>query len=148
MSESPNDPHVLGPGLAPTPFTAVEIRDACCVGRQVRALIEGGIDVYPEYTGTLARVVLRDSAAQSVAAIRAALRPRGVTISEPLGFDNTYALGVRAETAERLGLRTISDLRGHPELRAAFTSGFLEREDGWSGLRRRYGPPAPTCLLK
>lgn len=108
-------------------------------GITFRALIEGGVDVYPEYTGTLARVVLRDSAAQSVAAIRAALRPRGVTISEPLGFDNTYALGVRAETAERLGLRTISDLRGHPELRAAFTSGFLEREDGWSGLRRHYG---------
>lgn len=108
-------------------------------GITFRALVEGEIDVYPEYTGTLARVILRDPTARSVAAIRAALRPRGVTISEPLGFDNTYALGVRAETAGRLGLGTISDLRRHPELRAAFTSGFLEREDGWSGLRRHYG---------
>jgi osmoprotectant transport system permease protein len=46
---------------------------------------------------------------------------------------------VREDTAERLGLRTISDLARHPTLRAAFTSGFLERDDGWPGLSRHYG---------
>ena len=108
-------------------------------GVTYRALETGAIDVYPEYTGTLARVILRDPALRTVEAIRARLASRGLTISEPLGFANTYALAVRAEQAERLGLETIGDLARHRELRAAFTSGFLERDDGWPGLRARYG---------
>jgi osmoprotectant transport system permease protein len=108
-------------------------------GITFRAIAHDGIDVYPEYTGTLSHAILKDPATQSVEAIRAALRPRGLTISDPLGFDNTYALGVREDMARRLGLRRISDLAPQPRLRAAFTSGFLEREDGWPGLRRHYG---------
>src|SRR5262249_5270332 len=69
---------------------------------------------------------------------RRARGTRGLVISDPIGFDNTYALAVRREEAARLGLRTIGDLAAHPELAAAFTSGFLEREDGWPGLRVRY----------
>src|SRR2546422_10747557 len=41
--------------------------------------------------------------------------------------------------ADRLGLKTLSDLAQHPELTAAFSSGFLERADGWPGLQRNYG---------
>ena len=103
------------------------------------AVVHGSIDVYPEYTGTISRTILKDPSAETVEAIRAQLQPRGLTISAPLGFDNTYALAVRADVAARLGLARISDLAGHPELRAAFTSGFLERDDGWPGLRRHYG---------
>lgn len=103
------------------------------------ALTSGEIDVYPEYTGTLSRAILKDPAATSAAALRARLRPLGLVATDPLGFANTYALAVRRDTARRLGLRTISDLRRHPELRAAFDPGFLEREDGWPGLRRHYG---------
>ncbi len=113
-------------------------------GITFRAVAHDSIDVYPEYTGTLSHAVLKDPSAQSVEAIRAALHPQRLTISDPLGFDNTYALGVRAEVARRLGLRRISDLASHPGLRAAFTSGFLEREDGWPGLRRHYGLAALT----
>ncbi len=108
-------------------------------GITFRAVLHGSIDLYPEYTGTLSRAILKDPSIESVEAIRAALRPQGLTISDPLGFDNTYALGVREEAAGRLGLRRISDLRRHPALTAAFSSGFLERDDGWSGLRRHYG---------
>jgi osmoprotectant transport system permease protein len=104
-----------------------------------RALESGAIDLYPEYTGTLSRVILKDPSLQTIEAIRARLAPRGLTTSASLGFDNTYALATRADLAERLGLRAISDLAGHPELRAAFSSGFLEREDGWPGLRAVYG---------
>src|SRR6185503_12428036 len=68
-----------------------------------------------------------------------ALEPRRLTMSASLGFANTYALAVREEEAQRLGLRTIGDLGRHPDLTAAFTSGFIEREDGWPGLRARYG---------
>ena len=108
-------------------------------GLTYRALESGAIDLYPEYTGTLTRVLLKEASLETPDAIRERLRPRGLTVSGSLGFANTYALAVRADTAERLGLRTISDLAGHPHLRAAFSSGFLEREDGWPGLRARYG---------
>jgi osmoprotectant transport system permease protein len=104
-----------------------------------RAIVSGAIDIYPEYTGTLSRVILKDPALVTPDAIRARLVAFGLTISEPLGFNNTYALAVRADTAERLGLARISDLSRHDRLRAAFTSGFLEREDGWPGLTRHYG---------
>lgn len=103
------------------------------------ALAAGEIDLYPEYTGTIARAILKDLAAGDPAAIARRLAPRGLVVSGPLGFANTYALAVRRPTAERLGLRTIGDLARHPQLRAAFDPGFLEREDGWPGLRRHYG---------
>jgi osmoprotectant transport system permease protein len=108
-------------------------------GIAYRAVAHGSVDFYPEYTGTISRAILKDPAVESVEAIRAALQSRGLTISAPLGFENTYALAVRADLAQRLGLERISDLARHPELTGAFTSGFLEREDGWPGLRRHYG---------
>jgi osmoprotectant transport system permease protein len=104
-----------------------------------RALESGEIDVYPEYTGTIGRAILGDPALATLDAMREPLRRRGIVVSAPLGFENTYALAVREETAERLGLRAIGDLARHPTLRAAFTSGFLERDDGWPGLGRHYG---------
>src|SRR5204862_3164785 len=103
------------------------------------ALAGGAIDIYPEYTGTIAQAILKDPALTSVGAMRAALDGRGVIVGTPLGFDNTYALAVRRDEATRLGLRTIGDLAHHPGLRAAFDPGFLERADGWPGLSRRYG---------
>jgi osmoprotectant transport system permease protein len=104
-----------------------------------RALTSGDVDIYVEYTGTISRVILKDSSVTTAGALRDWLRPLGLTLSDSLGFDNTYALAVRRDTAMKLGLRTISDLRRHPELTAAFDPGFLEREDGWPGLRRHYG---------
>jgi osmoprotectant transport system permease protein len=104
-----------------------------------RALATGAIDLYPEYTGTLSHILLKDASLRAPEAIRARLAASGLTTSESLGFNNTYALAVRADTAERLGLRTISDLARHPGLTGAFSSGFLEREDGWPGLSRHYG---------
>jgi osmoprotectant transport system permease protein len=108
-------------------------------GIVLRALETGEIDVYPEYTGTISRAILGDRGLDTPEALRAPLARRGLVLSAPLGFENTYALAVREDTAERLGLRAIGDLARHPSLRAAFTSGFLERDDGWPGLRRHYG---------
>jgi osmoprotectant transport system permease protein len=107
-------------------------------GIAYRAVAHGSVDFYPEYTGTISRAILKDPSIESVEAVRAGLRPQGLTISEPLGFENTYALAVRTDVARRLGLERISDLGRHPELTGAFTSGFLERDDGWPGLRRHY----------
>jgi osmoprotectant transport system permease protein len=103
------------------------------------ALVNGDLDIYPEYTGTISRAILKDPSATGLAELRTRLQRLGLTISDPLGFANTYALAVRRETATRLGLRTISDLRAHPRLTAAFDPGFLHRDDGWPGLRRHYG---------
>jgi osmoprotectant transport system permease protein len=108
-------------------------------GLTMRALESGAIDVYPEYTGTITRVILKEPALRTEEQIRARLEARALTMSGSLGFANTYALAMRAEQADRLGVRTIGDLGRHPELRAAFSSGFLEREDGWPGVRARYG---------
>ena len=108
-------------------------------GITYRAIETGAIDIYPEYTGTLTRIILKDPSLATAAAIRQRLAPLGLTISDSLGFSNTYALAVLDRTATRLRLRTIGDLAGHRELTAGFTSGFLEREDGWPGLRRHYG---------
>ena len=68
-------------------------------GLTQRALESGAIDVYPEYTGTLARVILKDETLLTVEALRARLERMGLTISASLGFANTYALAVRAEQA-------------------------------------------------
>jgi osmoprotectant transport system permease protein len=99
------------------------------------ALASGDIDVYPEYTGTIAVAILKEPAVTAIDALRG---PRGLTLGGPIGFDNTYALAVRRDAAARLGVTTISDLRRHPGLTAAFDPGFLDRDDGWPGLRRYY----------
>ncbi len=108
-------------------------------GITYRAVSSGDIDLYPEYTGTLSQAILEDPSATTVADIRRGLHGTGLTVGTPLGFNNTYALAVRREMAERLGLRAISDLARYPELSAAFSSGFTDREDGWPGLKRHYG---------
>ena len=60
-------------------------------------------------------------------------------MSGTLGFNDNYAIGVTRENCSRLGLRRISDLRNHPEQSFGFSSEFMDRADGWPGLRKRYG---------
>jgi osmoprotectant transport system permease protein len=103
-----------------------------------KALLRGEIDVYPEYTGTLAQEILNRPALSS-GALRAALLQRGVQMGEPLGFDNTYALGMREAQARRLGITKVSQLAHHTELRFGLTSEFMDRAEGWPVLRARYG---------
>jgi osmoprotectant transport system permease protein len=103
------------------------------------ALLKGDIDAYPEYTGTITGEIFAGRGLSGVAAIRAALAESGVAMSAPIGFNNTYAIGVRRDVAEARGLRTISDLAKHPDLAFGFSSEFMDRADGWPGLRDRYG---------
>jgi osmoprotectant transport system permease protein len=111
-----------------------------------RALGNGQIDVYPEYTGTLALELLQTPGADADA-LRAALATLGLAMSEPLGFNNTYALGMSNAHAEKLGIRTISDLRGHPALRFGLSNEFMQRADGWPGLREAYALPQTATGL-
>lgn len=106
-----------------------------------RALEEGSIDLYPEYTGTIAEAILHlpPGSPVDVASLRRALGPRGIGVSDPIGFNNTYALAVPEELAARRHLRTISDLADNPDLRLGLSPEFLGRSDGFPGLRDRYG---------
>lgn len=103
------------------------------------ALAKGDLDAYPDYTGTIARELLNGAVPPDVPSLRAALARQGVGVTGSLGFEDTYALGVRSEVARRLGLVRISDLARHPELRLGLTHEFLDRADGWPALRRGYG---------
>src|SRR5947208_5701047 len=111
-----------------------------------QALQGAQIDAYPEYTGTIAQEVLKTDRQLSLDEIRETLTKFGVGITEPLGFNNTYALVMRRSEAQRLGLRTISDLRNHPELKFGLTHEFLDRHDGWQPLRARYGLPQQNVI--
>lgn len=104
------------------------------------ALLAGAIDVYPEYTGTIAREILKAGEARlDLGQLNERLAASGLRASAPLGFANTYAIGLRRIDAGRLGVRTLSDLARHPDLRAGFSHEFLGRADGWPGLRAAYG---------
>jgi osmoprotectant transport system permease protein len=106
-----------------------------------KALTDGAVDVYPEYTGTLRQDVVPSAAHASDEELRALLAARGVTMSAPLGFDDTYAIGMREEVAARLNIRSISDLRAHPQVRLGFSEEFRNRADGWPGVARAYSLP-------
>ena len=105
------------------------------------ALLRGEIDVYPEYTGTIREEILAGRVTGDDAAIVEELERQGVRVSGPLGFNNTYALGVLPALAKGRGLARVSDLREHPDLRFGFTNEFLDRGDGWPALRDRYRLP-------
>ena len=112
-------------------------------GTQVlfHALESDELDVYPEYTGTISGEILAGEKIRDEASLRTALAGRGVGMSRPLGFNDTYAIGMREQVAARLGLMTLSDLRKHPELKFGFSNEFMDRADGWPGIRDRYGLP-------
>jgi osmoprotectant transport system permease protein len=109
------------------------------------ALRGGGIGIYPEYTGTIAEEILK-SPGLSVDQIRDALAVLGIGMTAELGFNNTYALVMRRDTAARLRIKNISDLRAHPELKFGLTHEFLDRRDGWRFLSARYGLPSTQVL--
>ena len=102
------------------------------------ALVAGDIDVYVEYTGTIAEAI-KDVGSTDRQVLGAALASDGVEMLPTLGFNNTYALAVSAPVAAARGMTRISDLAKRPRLRIALSHELLERRDGWPGLRAVYG---------
>lgn len=108
------------------------------------ALRSGDLDVYVEYTGTAATAVFHQDVTHDPAAalqqVRELYARAGISVFEPLGFDDTFAMLVRARDAQELGLQSIADLR---RVEAGWTPGFgyefLQRADGFPGLSRAYG---------
>lgn len=106
------------------------------------ALVRGAVDVYPEYTGTIVREILPElSSSASSEQLARALAAHGVGMTAPLGFDNTYAIGLLRARARALDVARISDLRSLPALTFGFSNEFMSRGDGWPALRKRYGLP-------
>ncbi len=110
-----------------------------------RAVRTGSADVYPEYTGTGLLAILGERPVSDPQRVfdrvsREFRRRWNVRWLPPLGFENTYAVAVRRETAERYRLATLSDLaRVAGRLRAGLTADFIGRPDGLPGLTRAYG---------
>jgi osmoprotectant transport system permease protein len=103
------------------------------------ALKSGAIDVYPDYTGTLAEAILKQPDLKSLEEIREALGALDLTISGSLGFNDTYALAVKESFAEQHQLHAIGDLIPiQSGVRAAFSYEFMDRKDGYPGLVDNY----------
>ncbi|WP_346324459.1 glycine betaine ABC transporter substrate-binding protein [Emcibacter sp. SYSU 3D8] len=105
------------------------------------ALKGGDIDAYVDYTGTISGEIVAGRDASTAEAMRAALREDGIGMTGSLGFENTYAIAMRADRAQSLGIAALSDLRAHPGLKLVFSNEFLDRKDGWPLLRGRYRLP-------
>jgi osmoprotectant transport system permease protein len=103
------------------------------------ALKTGAIDLYPEYTGTIAKEILKLEGDAGLAALNRALAPAGLGAAVALGFNNSYALAMREERARALGIRRLSDLAQHPALKLGLSQEFIGRADGWPGLKAAYG---------
>lgn len=105
------------------------------------ALVKGDLDAYVEYTGTLSNEIFAARQPQDGATLERLLAADGVVMAGPIGFQNNYALGMRASEAARLGVTRISDLASHPDLVLRFSSEFMDRADGWPGLQAAYDLP-------
>ena len=70
-----------------------------------QAMLRGEVDVYPEYTGTIAQQILHDPSLTDIDRLRQALAPRGIGLTRPLGFANNYALGMTATRASDSSFR-------------------------------------------
>jgi osmoprotectant transport system permease protein len=136
--------YVLGEILAATansaqPGQAVHRRGLGNTAILFEALKAGSIDVYPEYLGTISQEILRHAGPVPLEQVRQELAALGLGADVPLGFNNSYALAMPEEQAQKLGIVRLSDLARHPTLRLGLSHEFLGRADGWPGLARRYG---------
>jgi osmoprotectant transport system permease protein len=109
------------------------------------ALVAGEIDVYPEYTGTALLAILKDKPLKNPQEVYRRVTAEyaqrfDLVWTEPLGFNNTFAILVRGEDARKLKLKTISDAAGvSDQWRAGFGQDFMSRADGYRGFAKAYG---------
>lgn len=104
----------------------------------IQALESGAIDVYPSYTGTISRMILRDPSIVDRQDMIAALKKRHLVMGQPLGFNNTYALAVTRKFAKKYDLHTLSDLKKvQSTVRLGLSHEFVNRNDGFGPLKRK-----------
>lgn len=104
-----------------------------------------GLDAYIDYTGTALAAILHEPPEQDPGKVLKRVRERcwerdKVRVLDPLGFENTFAIVMKREQAERLGIRAISDLKRYQDrLQSGFGPEFMNRADGYPGLMKAYG---------
>ena len=109
------------------------------------ALVNGTLDLYPEYTGTSYTAILHHAPTGDPKVVYEQVKQEyasqfKVEVSPPLGFENTFAILVRGADARKLNLKTISDAAPHtPQWRAGFGQDFMSRADGYPGFSKTYG---------
>lgn len=109
-----------------------------------KALLAGELDLYVEYTGTALTAVLNETPGGDSNAVFQRVQKEysdhfHLEVTDPLGFENTFAMVIRGDDAKNLNLRTISDIAPlAPKWRAGVGYEFLERPDGFPGLSARY----------
>jgi osmoprotectant transport system permease protein len=104
------------------------------------SLVNNQIDVYPEYTGTISEAILKLQDKISDKELNEKLGSQfNLEIAQTFGFNNTYAFAVKQKTAEKYGLKKISDLKGKNDLKFAFSYEYLKRKDGWDNIASVYG---------
>jgi len=110
-----------------------------------QAILGGRIDIYPEYTGTALTAILKQKPEGNREAVYQRVKSEyakrfNLSVGEPFGFNDTFAIEIRGEDARRLGLKTISQAAPYtPQWRAGFGYEFMERPDGYKGLAATYG---------
>lgn len=120
-----------------------------------KAILSGDLDLYVEYTGTALTTVLNEKPQGSSADVYDRVKKLyaerfHLEVTEPLGFENTFAVVIRGDDAEKGHIRTLSDLASvAPHWRVGVGYEFLERPDGFPGLSKRYHlqfPEAPKVM--
>lgn len=104
-----------------------------------QALQNNEIDIYPEYSGTISAEILQVKNKISFDEIKIMLADKlDMEMSEPYGFNNTYALVIKDALAKQENIFLISDLKKHRALKAGISYEFLKRQDGWDNLAKAY----------
>lgn len=109
------------------------------------AIMNGDIDLYPEYTSTGLLTMLKLDPIQDAQEIYTTVKSGyeeqySLTWLTPSPFNNTQALAMKKDVAAQYGIQTYSDLsQKAPELVLGGPAEFLEREDGLKGLQQAYG---------
>jgi osmoprotectant transport system permease protein len=118
-------------------------------GLVVEALESGKIDVYPEYTGTIAQTILKRPELKEFSEIQAELKKRGLQMSEPLGFENSYVIALSKEASERFRIQRLSELAQFPQIRLGLSSEYFSRSDGYPLLVKilNFHPATPPIVM-
>jgi osmoprotectant transport system substrate-binding protein len=110
-----------------------------------QSLVSGRIDAYVEYTGTALTAILKQPVDRDPARVLDTVRRLyasryNISVAQPLGFENTFAMVIRGEDARRLGLTTLSQSAPYtPAWRLGVGYEFEQRPDGLPGLSAAYG---------
>jgi osmoprotectant transport system substrate-binding protein len=110
-----------------------------------KAMLAGDLDLYIEYTGTALTAVLNETPQGDSKSVYERVKKEyadrfGFQVTEPLGFENTFAMVIRGEDAKKFNLQKLSDISAlAPKWRVGVGYEFLERPDGFNGLCDRYG---------